>query len=54
MVAHGLNAIEDILTAPVLRARRARALIDQVWTLDSVKDLRELRPLLQAPTPTAA
>jgi 2-methylcitrate dehydratase PrpD len=37
----------DLLT-PVLGARRARELIDTVWTIDRVKDVGCLRPLLQA------
>ncbi len=34
------------LMAPVLGKRRARSLCDAVWSLESVKDMRELRPLL--------
>ena len=33
------------LLAPVLGARRARGLCEAVWGLESVKDVRELRPL---------
>jgi 2-methylcitrate dehydratase PrpD len=36
------------LTAPVLGARRARALCDAVWSLDKLGDVRKLRPLLRA------
>jgi len=36
------------LMAPVLGAKRARALCDTVWNLDKLKDVRKLRPLLQA------
>jgi 2-methylcitrate dehydratase PrpD len=36
------------LMAPILGAKRARALCDTVWNLDKVKDVRKLRPLLQA------
>ena len=36
------------LTAPVLGKKRARALCDAVWALESVKDARKLRPLLQS------
>jgi 2-methylcitrate dehydratase PrpD len=35
------------LTAPVLGAARANRLIETVWALDTVKDVRSLRPLLQ-------
>jgi 2-methylcitrate dehydratase PrpD len=35
------------LTAPVLGAARATRLIETVWALDAVKDVRSLRPLLQ-------
>ena len=36
------------LMAPKLGKRRARALCDAVWTLESIKDVRKLRPLLQS------
>jgi len=36
------------LLAPVLGARRTRALIDTVWKLERVADMRSLRPLLSA------
>jgi len=36
------------LFAPVLGARRARSLIDRLWRLEAEKDVRNLRPLLQA------
>jgi 2-methylcitrate dehydratase PrpD len=35
------------LFSPVLSGRRARNLIDTLWSLEAVKDVRELRPLLQ-------
>jgi 2-methylcitrate dehydratase PrpD len=35
------------LVAPVLGAARAARLIETVWALDTVKDVRSLRPLLQ-------
>jgi hypothetical protein len=35
------------LTAPQLSDGRARQLIDTVWKLEGVKDVRTLRPLLQ-------
>jgi len=35
------------LIGPALGAARAARLIETVWTLDSVKDVRSLRPLLQ-------
>jgi 2-methylcitrate dehydratase PrpD len=35
------------LMAPVLGPRRARALLDRVWALDEVSDVRSLRRLLQ-------
>ena len=35
------------LTAPVLGAAQAQRLIDAVLALDSARDLRALRPLLQ-------
>jgi len=38
------------LMAPALGERRARQLIDAIWRLESVKDLRALRPLLQPPS----
>ncbi len=36
------------LMAPVLGKKRARALCDSIWNLERVRDLRTLRPLLQA------
>ena len=36
------------LMAPVLGKKRARVLCDIVWKLESVKDTRQLRPLLQS------
>ena len=36
------------LMAPVLGKRKSRELIDTVWGLEKVKDIRALRPLLQA------
>jgi len=36
------------LMAPILGAKRARALCDTVWNLDKLNDVRKLRPLLQA------
>jgi 2-methylcitrate dehydratase PrpD len=36
----------DLMT-PVLGAANCNALIDRIWTLDTVKNVRELRPLLQ-------
>lgn len=35
------------LLAPVLGAARARRLVDAVWALERIGDVRELRPLLQ-------
>jgi 2-methylcitrate dehydratase PrpD len=35
------------LVAPILGTRRARALCDAVWSLDKLKDVRALRPLLR-------
>jgi 2-methylcitrate dehydratase PrpD len=35
------------LLGPVLGRRRARALIDAVWTIERVRDVRALRPLLR-------
>ncbi|MCX7200119.1 MAG: MmgE/PrpD family protein, partial [Proteobacteria bacterium] len=35
------------LMAPVLGRRRARTLLDRVWALDDVADIRSLRKLLQ-------
>jgi len=35
------------LLASVIGARRARALIDSVWKLETLADMRELRPLLR-------
>jgi 2-methylcitrate dehydratase PrpD len=37
------------LMTPVLGAAKTSKLIDRVLGLDNVKDIRELRPLLQAP-----
>jgi hypothetical protein len=37
----------DLLVAP-LGAARARELVDRVWDLERVADVRELRPLLRA------
>jgi len=36
-----------LLCAPVLGKQRARALVDAVWRLEQIKDVRALRPLLQ-------
>jgi 2-methylcitrate dehydratase PrpD len=36
------------LVAPVLGARRAQRLIETVWNIERVKDVKALRPLLQA------
>ena len=36
------------LLAPVLGGERARRLIDQIWRIEQVDQLRELRPLLEA------
>ena len=36
------------LVAPILGTTRARRLCDAVWGLEAVKDVRTLRPLLQA------
>ncbi|MDH5537608.1 MAG: MmgE/PrpD family protein, partial [Betaproteobacteria bacterium] len=36
------------LLVPVLGARRAAKLIEAVWTIERVRDMRELRPLLRA------
>ncbi len=36
------------LMASVIGSKRARTLCDAIWKLDRVKDVRELRPLLQA------
>jgi 2-methylcitrate dehydratase PrpD len=36
------------LLAPVLGKARARKLCDAVWTIEKIKDVRKLRPLLQA------
>ena len=36
------------LMVPVLGKKRARALCDTVWNIEQVKDVRKLRPLLQA------
>lgn len=36
------------LMAPVIGKRRARALCDAVWNIERIKDVRRLRPLLQA------
>jgi hypothetical protein len=36
------------LLAPVLGKARARKLCDAIWNIEKVKDVRTLRPLLQA------
>ena len=36
------------LVAPILGKERGRALIDRVWSIEAVRDVRELRPLLTA------
>ena len=36
------------LMAPVLGKKRARTLCDTIWNIEKVKDVRKLRPLLQA------
>ena len=36
------------LLAPVLGKARARKLCDAVWAIEKIKDVRKLRPLLQA------
>lgn len=35
------------LMAPILGPKRARTLCDAVWTIERIKDVRKLRPLLQ-------
>ena len=37
----------DLLT-PIIGIARARKLIKVVWSLETLKDMKELRPLLQA------
>ncbi len=36
------------LMAPILGTRRARRLVDTIWNLEDVKDVRDMRPLLTA------
>jgi len=36
------------LMAPVLGTRRARRLVDTIWNIEAVRDVKELRPLLTA------
>jgi hypothetical protein len=36
------------LFAPVLRGKRSRAVIEAMWDIERIKDLRILRPLLRA------
>jgi len=36
------------LMAPILSPKRARAICDTVWNIGRIKDVRKLRPLLQA------
>jgi hypothetical protein len=36
------------LIAPILGKQRARSLIDRIWNIEAVADVRELRPLLTA------
>lgn len=48
MTAAELEAKVSELAAPVLGDGRARALIDRVWNLEALENVRELRPLLKA------
>jgi len=36
------------LIAPVIGKKRARRLCDAVWSLEQLRDIRALRPLLRA------
>jgi hypothetical protein len=45
MTRSGVDEKAYHLLAPVLGARRARALCNAVWGIQDVKDVRELRPL---------
>ena len=36
------------LLAPIVGKQRARKLCDTVWAIERIKDMRKLRPLLQA------
>jgi hypothetical protein len=36
------------LLQPILGKRRTRSLIDQVWNIEKIDDMRALRPLLRA------
>jgi 2-methylcitrate dehydratase PrpD len=48
MTCDEVDAKSYDLLAPVLGSARARKLCDAVWSLDKIKDVRKLRPLLQA------
>jgi hypothetical protein len=43
-----VDAKSHDLLAPVLGRARARKLCDAIWDLEKIKDVRKLRPLLQA------
>jgi 2-methylcitrate dehydratase PrpD len=36
------------LLAPIMGRKRGRSLCDAIWNIEAVKDVRRLRPLLQA------
>ena len=44
----GVNAKVRDLMAPVLGAQKTEALVDQINTLETLDDIRKLRPLLIA------
>ena len=47
MMREEVDAKSFDLIAPVLGKRRARALIDTVWNIEKISNMRELRPLLR-------
>ena len=48
MTREDVDAKSFDLIAPVLGKDRARKLIDVVWNIEKVSDVRKLRPLLRA------
>jgi hypothetical protein len=36
------------LLRPILKKKRARALIDAIWTIEQMEDVKALRPLTRA------
>jgi 2-methylcitrate dehydratase PrpD len=51
MTREEVEAKSRDLMAPVTGAARSRKLCEAVWSLEDIKDVRMLRPLLRAPSP---